>query len=71
MSIARPLLVVSNVQCRLSKSRGETMVKSQRVSFTLRLAGHPADQGTGWSGILQRTRRSAEAHCRISRYFSF
>jgi hypothetical protein len=71
MTVTPSLLVVSNVQCRLGESDGGTLIKFQRVTFGVASAAPMASAANGWDGILDRTRRSAEAHSLISRYFSF
>lgn len=70
MSIAELHIVVSNMQYRLSESDGRTLVRVQPALSDSAAAAQKAGADKGWNRILERTRRSAEAHSLISRYFS-
>ena len=63
--------VVSTIRYRLGVSECGMAIELQHVPFGFVTPEREAGQGKGWNGVLERTRRSAEAHRLISRYFSF
>jgi hypothetical protein len=71
MTITPSLLLVSNMQYRLSGHSGDALVRVAHSPFALSPSNHFAAMSPAFNSILERTRRSAEARSLMSRYFSF
>ncbi len=56
------LPVVSNLQYRLTESDGGTLIKFRHTALGFIPADHKEGMSRGWTHILGRVRRQAEAH---------
>jgi hypothetical protein len=66
-----PVHPILNLQYRLSGQDGCTSIKVRLMPLFSVTVGQNTGAGEDLDWILERTRRSAEAHSLLSRYFSF